>query len=179
MPRSCRLQLSQASNRTAACWGPVDDGSFQERYYPAAFMGRRRRCFRPSATKRRRSAAATTRVNREVLSTEETGVRGLCTGRSARTASWPKPSSSSRPRSSGRFSVGHPALLELRLAADAITAPLQTSTKPKRWRDALKREGIKTSLLHYLPSGLKPARTSSEKISAVPMLQSVRLSSLL
>ncbi len=33
-------------------WGPVDDGSFQERYYPAAFMGRRRRCCRPSATKR-------------------------------------------------------------------------------------------------------------------------------
>jgi hypothetical protein len=75
--------------------------------------------------------------------------------------------------------VGRPALLELRLAADAITPPLQTSTQPKRSRDALKREGIKTSLLHYLPSGLKPARTSSEKISAVPMLQSVRLSSLL
>lgn len=111
-------------------------------------------------------------------------------GRSVRTASWSKPASSSRPRSSGHFSAGRSALLELRVAAEAIT-PLTTLSAirdealkqtprqrrgsphwPHRCRrarnrkDRAMRSNVKASehpLLHYLRSGLRPARTSSEK----------------
>ena len=97
MPRSGRLQLSHASNRTAACWGTVDDGSFQERYYPG-------------------------RVHGTSLKNPDFAAYARAFGAYGELV---KPPSSSRPRSSGRFSPGRPALLELRLAAEAIT-PLTT-----------------------------------------------------
>ena len=54
------------------------------------------------------------------------------------------------------FAAGRPALLKLRLAAEAIT-PLTT------W-SAIRDEALKRALLHYPRSDLNPARSSSVKI---------------
>ncbi len=54
------------------------------------------------------------------------------------------------------FAAGRPALLELRLAAEAIT-PLTT------W-SAVRDEALTRALLHYPRSDLSPARSSSVKI---------------